>query len=413
MRKSILILFALSIFHASSAQDSTSISFSEETGDTLIKQRFIDRYEHVFMTKVPTRQMFKIGYSSSEYRGAGFQLGYEYKIRPSLSLEAIAYFQTNPTNTARLDLNHVRPNIWVQARARWYYDMNKRVKSELSASNFSGRYIGVYFDHATNLLGDTGYGKRSSRLGVLYGFQSRFLNRGYIDFAVGLFNRDTWSGYNRVAGTYHFFRMKDAVLATMPTIGIAFGDWKKAEKMPICDVLLCDERIHDQWKVQLPDVLIGLVNQRVETALAYERKVGRSSFSVNASINGWARRYKNPETYKSFNYNVAAELQLRYYLLQKMQIRRGSAGSNFSGPYGGVAVSYSFSGYNSEHLTGHFDNWHNRMVSTPLSLGYQQRFFGKLYLDASVSYTRSLHSSSPITNKPAGFLSRLNIGFTF
>jgi hypothetical protein len=56
------VLFAVGTSHA---QDSIKVSYSQEP-DMLVKQRFIDRYENVFMTKVPTRQMFKVGYQGSE-----------------------------------------------------------------------------------------------------------------------------------------------------------------------------------------------------------------------------------------------------------------------------------------------------------------------------------------------------------
>jgi len=416
MRKSILILFALSIFHASSAQDSTSISFSEETGDTLIKQRFIDRYENVFMTKVPTRQMFKIGYSSSDFRGTGFQLGYEYKILPALSVEAALYLQTSPYNWGILFQNRVNPTLWAQIRGRWYYDMKKRMRNELSANNFSGRYIGVYFDHVTNLVGEAAYNKRSNRLGLLFGFQSRFFNRGYVDFAVGLFNRETWMGYTPTS-THHFFKKEDFVLATQPTIGIAFGDWKRAAQTPACDVLLCDERIQGQWKLRLPDAVIGWTIQRAETGLAYERKIGSSPFSVEAGLTSWARRFYTRHYDKSFNYYATGQLELRYYFLQKTQIRRGLAGNNFSGPYGGVAASYTFSGYHYKDRfrdqTGRVNDWESRTANIQASVGYQQRFFGRLYLDASVYYSKVIHYSFDRLHRPYGLSSRVSIGFTF
>ncbi|MCE7067168.1 hypothetical protein [Dyadobacter sp. CY326] len=58
MKKFLLALIMLNVFQLAYAQDSTNVSFSQEV-DTLVKQRFIDRYENLFMTKVPTGQMFK------------------------------------------------------------------------------------------------------------------------------------------------------------------------------------------------------------------------------------------------------------------------------------------------------------------------------------------------------------------
>ncbi len=66
--------------------------------DTLTKQRFLDRYDNVFMTKVPTRHMFKIELSQyyqartfalSEdraFNNTSLQLGYEFKFLPAFSI---------------------------------------------------------------------------------------------------------------------------------------------------------------------------------------------------------------------------------------------------------------------------------------------------------------------------------------
>lgn len=62
MQKGVLMLLLLFATLQAKAQDTVSISYSEES-DTLGKQRFLDRYENVFMTKVPTRHMFKVGLS--------------------------------------------------------------------------------------------------------------------------------------------------------------------------------------------------------------------------------------------------------------------------------------------------------------------------------------------------------------
>lgn len=72
MQKGVLFVLLLLLFPAAHAQDTVSVSYSEET-DTLVKQRFLDRYENVFMTKVPTRHMFKIGLSQY-YQALAFPL---------------------------------------------------------------------------------------------------------------------------------------------------------------------------------------------------------------------------------------------------------------------------------------------------------------------------------------------------
>jgi hypothetical protein len=79
------------------AQDTIRVTYSEEPDTLTIRQRFIDRYDNVFMTHVPTRNLVKAGYTSSDARGIGIMLGYEYKLWPQLSIEASMYIKTNNT----------------------------------------------------------------------------------------------------------------------------------------------------------------------------------------------------------------------------------------------------------------------------------------------------------------------------
>lgn len=95
MKQALLLFICYFSTLAIFAQDSSKITYSEEP-DTLVKQRFIDRFENVFMTKVPTRHMFKMGiefyplghleYGSSNLHTRSLALGYEYKLVPSISL---------------------------------------------------------------------------------------------------------------------------------------------------------------------------------------------------------------------------------------------------------------------------------------------------------------------------------------
>lgn len=59
MKKLSSILFLFFAFESLHAQDSLRITYSQEQ-DTIVRQRFIDQYENVFMTKIPTRHMLKL-----------------------------------------------------------------------------------------------------------------------------------------------------------------------------------------------------------------------------------------------------------------------------------------------------------------------------------------------------------------
>jgi hypothetical protein len=266
MNRILITLLVLGIAQVSFAQDSLKVSFSQEP-DTLVKQRFIDRYENVFMTKVPTRQMFKLAVVGSEIQGSGFNLAYEYKVLPSLSVEASVYAQVSRYNDGLaynlLHLGVQNVNVWANVKARWYYNMNKRIAKGLNANNFSGAYIGASYEQS--LYRPNAFsGRNTARVGLLYGFQSRFFNHGFVDFGVGIYQRELGQFYE-FEGSSAFLATENLVLGTHFNIGLAVGDWKRSKKTLLCDVIFCDEQVNGQLKVQAPNIVLGLRNQVVST----------------------------------------------------------------------------------------------------------------------------------------------------
>ncbi|MEO6287864.1 MAG: hypothetical protein ABIN80_17660 [Dyadobacter sp.] len=399
------------------AQDSIKVSYSQEA-DTLVKQRFIDRYENVFMTRIPTRQMFKVSAVNSEMHGTGINWGYEYKLLPALSLEASLYSQLARYNGGLADqllhFNLKQVSLWVNAKARWYYNMDKRIREGLNANNFSGPYVGFSYEQSLGLSQTGASGStKVARLGLLYGFQSRFFNAGHIDFAVGLFQKSAGPLY--IYEHSSFLEPKDFVIGTQAHIGLAFGDWEKTASAPLCDVLLCDERVIGQWKVEIPSIAVGLKNQDVQVAIGYERKLGESPISVGANLKGIIYNLELSFE-KSRNKVLTGEIDLRYYFLRNFQLRRGKGASNFSGPYAGLRAGYTFGVGKLQSVfygqNGVFSTIKYETATSAVALGYQQRLFKRIYFDGSLFYQKRYKANVPGGNKP--FLSsKMAIGFTF
>ncbi|QRR00155.1 hypothetical protein [Dyadobacter sandarakinus] len=126
----LLIPVLLSLALLTCAQDTTSVTFSEDAS-SIEDQRFIDRYENVFMTKIPTRRMFKLGYTASTYKGIGLTAAFEYKIFPFLSLEAAVYSLAAREGDGIYMENVFRQlsgeNLFVSGGSRWYPNMRKRI----------------------------------------------------------------------------------------------------------------------------------------------------------------------------------------------------------------------------------------------------------------------------------------------
>jgi hypothetical protein len=335
----VLALFASSAF----AQDSTQIIYSQEQ-DTLVKQRFIDRYEYVFMTKVPTRHMFKVGLSqyfqSLQFtllddrvlNNSSLTLGYEFKFFPAFSIALSSHI---PFYTAALDQKYVLQSIVGDVQLRWYFDMKKRIRSGKSANNFSGNYIA--FNYTT--VGSNDRGENEPTIGFKFGFQRRFLNTGFFDFVFSVQQRDP---------TFYYGPQYDWSISTQASLGFAFGDWKKAKKAPLCDLFICDESFQGQWKIKLPELTFVFHTNKIRLGFGYERKLGESPFSINMQYDVYVNRgYNSTNSFNSiinsntlFNkYDIDGVkeisqifiLQPRYYLFQKRDQLLGKNTNGFSG----------------------------------------------------------------------------------
>ena len=385
--KFLLLFFASLASYAAFSQDTTKVVYSEQE-DTLVNQRFIDRYENVFMTKVPTRHMFKVGLSQY-YQAISspllddklsnntlLHLGYEFKFLPSFSIALsghLPYLKSDePLRTSLM-------YTVLDAQLRWFFDMRKRVKSGKAASNFSGNYVALYY----NMPGTF---DNNPNIGIKLGFQRRFLNAGFMDFAVAL-----QRAYDN-----------DFSISSQSSFGFAFGDWKKSKIGPLCDVLLCDEHLTRQWKVRLPELTFGYYFNRIRFGVAYEQKIKSSPLSLNFELNiGMTRgfdyisqRYYIPY-YGYTNYLMLYSKELfptltfqpRYYLFHKKRRLNGKGGYGFSGIYSGLNSDYSY--YLGNHSYSNFElpniDLKKHIIKAGPVFGFQQRLFKHGFLDVNAS----------------------------
>ncbi|WP_031529268.1 DUF3575 domain-containing protein [Dyadobacter crusticola] len=413
MRKSLAFLAFLFAHLSVNGQDNIRTEIYQEA-DTLRKQLFIDRYQNVFMTKVPTRHMLKAAAVSSDIQGTGINIGYEYKLLPSLSLEASVYSQLSYENASLAErlvhLNQNNVNIYGNVKARWFHNMNKRIANGLHANNFSGTYFG--FSYEQSIYKTSPNSQSVSRLGLLYGFQSRFFNNGYIDFALGLFQKShvQFTSYEY----QNQFDVRNFVLGTQANIGIALGDWKRTSAGPICDVILCDESVQDQWKVEMPNLSVGWLQQSLRGGIAYERRIGIAPLSVQGNLNAYFFNLRSPNIHQERHSVISTSLEVRYYFLQRMMMRKGKAGNNLSGLYTALKGGYEIFNAKSSNTFASQSQFTSHDLSAGLALGYQQRLFKRIYFDASVFYVKPFQTTHRIPGGHRPYLgSKIAVGFTF
>ena len=215
MKKSLLFLYStlciawVTPFHSTFAQgDSVRITHTQETG-TLENQRFIDRYDYVFMTKEPTKWMLK-GYisatplpnlslrgpsneiSSGLPQNVSYSFGYEQKIGKAFSID----LNLTGGYSGELFWNY----HFASAEFRWFYDMKKRIQKDIQVSNLTGNYLSLkygqslpqpsfrplttFFEIPFILNQATSWYRAGNTFALKIGTQRRFMRRGFIDFSL-------------------------------------------------------------------------------------------------------------------------------------------------------------------------------------------------------------------------------------
>lgn len=409
MGKSIILFLFVTVWLAGNAfgQDSLGIISTQQEMGEVRKQRFIDRYENVFMTKEPTRHMLKVGlmpfygWRSGErhrdYSGnIGISVGYEYKVAPAFSIGIEGFFSGGVASWAGEKGMRFLGESGVSVQSRWYYEMKNRIRGGHSASNFSGNYLGITYDRYINWYSGI-YRSVFSRIGVEWGMQRRFFNRGFVDFGAGIyyqFGSRMWSDTSRAENVEIVSIKRDGLkISSRATIGLALGDWKKKTGLPFCEVLRCQEIVRSQFTIAWPEFLLSRHSQSLAGGLGYEHKLFRS-VSAKVRVDGFILnqplRMENMEG-RVFAAEAISALQLRYYAFQRKLRKTGRGGHDLNGFYVGPLVEHSVFG--NRWVTqdqGEKERSTINAVRWGIVAGYQRSLFKNAYVDIDWRLTNNL-----------------------
>ncbi|GAA4413979.1 hypothetical protein GCM10023187_42880 [Nibrella viscosa] len=156
-------------------------------------------------------------------------------------------------------------------------------------------------------------------------------------------------------------------------------------------MLRCQEIVRNQWKINWPNLVLGTQNQRAILDVAYEFKIGNSPLSINTALNTNLQRQSYTTPYGFTFLTLQPSLQLRYYLLQQYQIRRGTGGNNLSGFYVGPHTDYRRDYIHSRANPGETYRINtSNYLGVGGTVGFQQRLFNNAFIDIGVSHSRNV-----------------------
>ena len=189
---------------------------------------------------------------------------------------------------------------------------------------------------------------------------------------------------------------------------------KKKINTNYCEFFKCNTNINNLWKLNLNNAFYLTKSvQNLKLDIAYERKIGKSPFSLNSEIVLALKNLSVPilESYKDTTvigqngeiypfkiavysknethqptFSVGIKEQLRYYIGMKDRINKGIQGNNFNGIYSGLEYLLNFSKVSYQtNLIGTMPTSVNLRALSVIS-GYQTQTNKNAYLDINFAF---------------------------
>jgi hypothetical protein len=333
-----------------------------ETIDTSLN--YLDPWEYVFMMHEETKWIFKGFLNERAGRTYGI-VGFETKLTSSFTInieggsDGYVYNLPDNKNLFYEDANYLSMDF------RWYYRQKKRINDKNLPSNLSDNYISLGYRYSRSFSNDL---INSHQLFAKWGMQRRFLNNGIVDVGFEL--------HTQINADNPLSQLRNYA-----NIGLAYAkDRYQLNKGKLCPVLRCYAADNYIFKTNLSE-LIYMISSKdefrmvISPELAFEKKLGRSPFSINTGIEARLGYSISSNSYTNFSYSVSALLEGRWYYNLKRRMRKGKTGNGLSANYiafGGLI------GYGESYSIENFDK------VLYFVTGWQRLFGEHLYYDINL-----------------------------
>jgi len=399
------------------------------------KQKLVNAYSCFFQTYDDVSRIWKTGYSnftnhalpntsltpSKRVDFRDFYLGIEQRIATgiSLGLNIQSDFSNNilqvPNNDYESVLSAELNSSLYNIEARWYFQKRKQIQQNLSGNNLSGVYLGINgaVDVWNLSLDKFQLGEEVSRdldrdIGINYqtflavGWQQLSKNGSFVNFRLGAGLLHTAKDLNTLNIEEENFQFTSinkwkGFLDYQVTWGFTIWEKRAPHEPKDCAILEYFESDNQLWKIDLFNVVDGLSDKGIEgkISLEYERKLGKSSFSINPLAEFY---YHVPFSEKSLEHQFNFGTEFRYYYNLKRLMQKGLVGNSL------------FANYLATYV------YHSPSISSRPRIGFQygsqQRLFEKLYLDLKILFDAQTHRAED-NSLFDRFALQYKIGFAF
>jgi len=330
----------------------------------------------------------------------GTDLALEYKLGKAFSLSAEVY----PDFLRYFDSQ--RYGVGFGLNARYYYQMNKRVKTGKQASNLSGAYIELGRSFRYNFIEDDELLIHSNHYttSMAVGFQQRYLENEYFDFKFQLSYVNQFSEQPD-----NILRLVSSlILSPRSAYGFVLGKRHNVDKESLCPVIKCYTNRKSGLKIIRDDFFrvgrhvleVGVFwTFELNPRIGYEFKVANSPFTVSQEL-GLNLFFDNVGEGNPFQLNLTTytyELGGRYYFNMNRKVLSGEQGNNLNGFYGTLIFQQTGRKFRTIFPgTLGFKNG----GSLHVGFGRQTEITGRLYLDAQLKMGVNIYGENYISVAP-------------
>lgn len=422
-----LIIFFSITFSTINAQ---SIPSSNE--DTLL---YLTPTEVAFMIDKETKYLLKSSFSARPFPNAfaHFQnkISLEFKLNKSFSLSAnfnsTSYIFFGNGFDSDFEIDQFSTGL----ELRYYPSLAKRIENGAQANNLSANYISVLTDY--NSYPNSNQPElRTWTHGISYGMQRRFLNLGFLDYALALrstkFNFQQDQMDTPTNRRYHQFSF---ALETNIGIGLGkrytlgdditcpifkcFRSKQMALKFNINNLFFLQHTLSTDQKYDVGSQWFFYVNPNI----IYEIKIGNTPLSFEQDLM-YSFSLSTPNiidrelTSHSFSYRAG----VKYYFLQRKHIQQGKSGNNLSGAYffgRGAVQQYRTTDLEYVEATNTFTVDHPivKNVLVEVGYGYQQTVLKNLFYDLNLGLGKNVRSNYDKNKNQFTFVFDLKAGLIF
>ena len=433
MKSKLLIIIVLCFTKMLFAQDTLRVT--TEVDSVFTPPQYVSDFGGYFMEQLPVTKAIKIGfnlatrdYNMSYMRtqmGAEYKFGKMFSLNYAVETSVITPFTSFTKKEERASkASFYRTYLGFYIEPRWYFNKKKTV------NNLNGTYIsfkGAYqngsgtfytgYKNASTWITQLNFGLQRQTLDNAFSFmQPNRVAPGYFDMNIGLGLE--FRANNSIKPTFQYQIIYGNVLSKL--FGTSIDGLPSSKELRENDAQWYNRinksntyRYFDEkkqhFKIDLAN-LLNLYNGKSaigEMSMAYERKLGKSPFTINAETNFQFGSIFNLNNGYLQSYTSKNSIEPRYFYKMKRGATLGETGNNLSGVFAGFQLGIQQQEWNAKNTQSVKDSYERKQYLSAIAVWGAQSYLTKhIFIESKIGL-----GAKTLKNKDLNFFKKYEFSY--